>query len=177
MANEITMAEVIRRIEASWQEFQTFLKQYTDEQLSMLVDEAGWRVQDHLMHIVDWENGISALLHKQSRAAGMGLDKKTFEEGPLDTINDRMYENGKALSLAEVKQKLQDAYQRLVDTLRALNDEDLKRSYSYFQPDESGPDDGRPIVDRILDNSAGHYEEHRPWIEALVRRNTRAKPQ
>jgi len=57
---------------------------------------------------------------------------------------------------------------RLLELLAPMTDADLLKSYSHYQPDEPGDDDGRPASDVIYGNSAGHFAEHLGWIKSLA---------
>ncbi|MBC7872040.1 MAG: hypothetical protein H7Y09_14435, partial [Chitinophagaceae bacterium] len=46
-----------------------------------------------------------------------------------------------------------------------LSDADLMRPYNYYQPESA---QAAPIIDRIAGNTFGHYEEHIPWMQAIV---------
>ena len=56
----------------------------------------------------------------------------------------------------------------MLTTLAGLSDEDLFKTYSYYQPDEPGDDSGDPILNWIMGNTYEHYAEHQAWIEALL---------
>ena len=51
--------------------------------------------------------------------------------------------------------------------LVSLSDEDLHRPYSYYQP---GSPQTAEVIGWIVGNSYEHYDEHRPWIEAILGR-------
>jgi hypothetical protein len=71
-------------------------------------------------------------------------------------------------SHAEVRAMLEESHTRMIATLRAMQDADLIRPYSFYNPE--APEDRRdaPIVGWIAGNTFGHYQEHRPWVEALA---------
>ena len=68
----VTTREMLRRLQNGWDNFQAYLKTLTPDQLTQHKDAGGWRIQDHVMHLAVWEDGMEALLSGQSRQARMG---------------------------------------------------------------------------------------------------------
>jgi hypothetical protein len=56
----------------------------------------------------------------------------------------------------------------LLAALALLTDADLQKPYRHYLPDEPGEGDGPPAMNVVYGNSAGHFQEHLAWIEALV---------
>ncbi len=162
----VSVAELLRRMENGWTAFQSYLKTLSDDQLTKRTDAQGWTVKDHLSHLVVWEDGINAFLTKQPRAAAMGLDEQTFASHDFDKMNAVIQQHWKDRSLADVLKAFQEVHQALMNKIRMLKDEDLVRPYRDFQPVSSSDS---PMYATIVGNTYGHYEEHRPWIEAIVR--------
>ena len=169
---QVTKAEMLRRIEEGYKSFNQLISTWTDEQLTKPGPE-GWSVKDHLAHLAAWEAGIVALLRKENLWEAMGVDKDVLSKiEDEDEQNALIHDHDQHLSLAEVRAAFEDAHQQLVSTINKLTDADLVKSYRHFQPDEPGDDDGQPIWPRIVGHSYGHYEDHTPWIKAIVDRNS-----
>jgi hypothetical protein len=165
---EVTKAEMLRRIDEGYKAFKQLLNTWSDEQLTKAGPE-GWSVKDHLAHLAAWEMGIVALRRKENRWEAMGLPKDIMSQiKDEDDLNERIHNNSRDHSLAEVRAAFEDAHQQMVSAISNLTDADLVKTYSYFQPDEPGDDDGQPIWPRIVGNTYGHYEEHTPWIKTVV---------
>jgi hypothetical protein len=165
---EVTKTELLRRIEEGYKSFEQVLSTWNDDQLTKPGPE-GWSVKDHLVHLAAWEVGIAALLRKENRWEAMGLDKDVFSKiDSEDELNALIQEKNRKRSLAEVRAAFEDAHRQMVNAINDLTDADLVKPYSYYQPDEPGEPDNRPIWPRIVGNSYGHYEEHTPWIKAVV---------
>jgi hypothetical protein len=131
----------------------------------------GWSVKDHLAHLAAWEAGLAALLRKEHRYAAMGVadvDEETALSSDADALNAIIHARTKDRSLADVRGALRDAQKRLLESLAALSDEDLRRTYSHYQTEEPGEDSGAPILRWIAGNSYDHYAEHQRWIEELL---------
>ncbi len=57
----------------------------------------------------------------------------------------------------------------LMKLLNTLSDEDLKRPYNDYQPnDPRDPKDDRPALDWVAGNTYEHYAEHIAWINQLI---------
>jgi hypothetical protein len=165
----VTTAEMLRRMQNGWDEFQAYIKTLTPQQLTGPTDAAGWTAKDHLIHLAIWEGGVEALMSGQSRQAFMGVDDATWKSDwhadDFFSINDGIYKRNKAKSLDEVLTTLRDVHQRMVKTVGGLSDADLLRPYNSFDPASQST---TPIWRLIVGDTFGHYAEHRPWIEAIV---------
>src|SRR5260370_42317118 len=89
MADEriLSKSELISNIERGWDDFQAYLKSFTEMQLIDPTDAVGWTVKDHLGHLAVWEDSVYALLTKQPRREYMGVDRETWKSGDYDRIN------------------------------------------------------------------------------------------
>ncbi len=167
-ANSQSKTELLAKMQDGWSHFQAYLKTLTDKQLTTPVDDVGWTVKDHLVHLAAWEDGIAALLKKQSRRERMKVDPEAWNSGDFDKINAVIQSRYKDKSLADVLKMFEDAHRRMVEAVQQLSDQDLRRSYRAFDQNSTSEN---PVVGSIIGNSYGHYEEHRPWIEAIVARS------
>jgi len=167
MSEEIkpTIAELLARIEAGWDEFNAFINTLTPDQLTQLIDAAGWTVKDHIIHLAMWEDGVWAMLDKQSRREYMNIDREIWKSGDFDRINAVIQQRYKDMPLEEVFSTFQKIHQRLIEKIQSLSDEDLMRPYRYFQP---GSSQDQPVIGWIVGNTFEHYAEHTPWIAAIV---------
>ncbi len=127
----------------------------------------GWSVKDHLMHVAVWEQGIVALLNKQSRYGAMGLSRDEAQIDDFDAKNALIHERTKSRSLTDVRAAFRDSHQQMLDVLARLTEDDLLKPYSHYAPDEPS-DDKRPVFSWIAGNTFGHYAEHREWIQHII---------
>ena len=164
-----TMQEMVSRMEDGWNKLQAYLKTLSDEQLTKPLDDVGWSVKDHLTHIAAWANGITAVLKGQDRLEAMNVDQAAWSacDQDEDKENALIQSRNKNKSAAEVRDMVQGAHRRLVEAVQRMSDADLMRPYRSF---DSKSTSDKPIWPVIVGNSYGHYEEHRPWIEAIVAR-------
>ena len=164
-----TKAEVLDRIQRARASLEGVTGGLSEQQLIAPAPDGGWSIKDHLAHLAAWEAGIAALLQRRPRYPAMGLDGETFLNTDEDGLNAIIYQQNSGRSLGEVRAAFRGAQRELLDALAGLTDADLLRTYSHYQPDEPGEDSGEPIVNWIAGNTYEHYDEHRSWIEALVR--------
>jgi uncharacterized protein (TIGR03083 family) len=162
----MTKAEFLAALDKGWKDLQSYLHTLTPEQMIQPTDAAGWTVKDHLMHLAVWEDGMHALLQGLPRYDTMGVEKAIWEGGDFDQINAVIQQQHKDMPLDEVKRTFHDVHQRLIAQLGTLSDEALQRPYNSYQP-ESGRT--YPVVQSLMGNTFEHYEEHMPWMDAMVK--------
>jgi len=159
-----TKAELLRLIQQGWDDFHAFLARYSREQLSTLKDAVGWTPKDHIVHLAVWEDSIHVLLNGQSQREGLGLDEATWASD-YDHQNAVLRERYLALTLDEVLDLFRRSHARLIAKIETLSDEDLRKPYRHYDPTS---DDDRPIIGWIIGDTYEHYQEHAPWIAAIV---------
>ncbi len=164
-AHAVRKANLLQRLEQGWDELQTYLAALTPEQLTGPTDAAGWTVKDHITHLAAWEDGLGKLLQKQPFRVAMDLDLAIWGHGE-DVENELIRQRYRGWSMAEVMQHFQRAHERLLAQINAMTDDDLRLAYKDYDAETT---QNVPIVEKIIGNSFGHYAEHIPWIEALVK--------
>ncbi len=157
--------QLLAAMKYGWGDLNTFLSQYSDQQLTQPTDPAGWSVKDHLAHLARWEDGIWALLNSQPRNAQMGVPDEVWAQDDVDAINAVMRELDKDMTLEQVRQHFSDVHARLIARIEALSDADLQRPYEHYRPG-SGID--KPVIGWISGNTHEHYAEHKPWMRAIA---------
>ncbi len=162
-------AELLDRIDRARASLNEVIARLGDTQLVAPGPDGRWSVKDHLAHLAAWELGIAALLRRRPRFAAMQLDEQTYLNTDANGLNTIIHQQNQGRSLGEVRLVFREAQRELLTALDSLTDADLFKTYSSYQPDEPGEDSGAPIVGWIAGNTYEHYDEHRGWIEALVR--------
>lgn len=128
----------------------------------------GWSVKDHVAHLDGWLRGMVALLRHENRIAAMGMDTATYLSGDFDRMNDVIQAQHKDESWETVWENYMATMDAFNETVSTLDDADLQRPYSYFQPDEPGGETDPPIVGWLAGNSYLHVQEHLPWMQDIV---------
>ena len=164
-----TKAELIQRIKDARAELEATLADLSEDQLTTPNATTGWAIKDHLAHIAAWEAGIVALLRHQSRWQAVGLDLEAIEGMETDDVNDLVYQRNRDRPLADVLSDFRGTRAAMLDTLAALSEEDLHKTYSFYQPDEPGEDSGDPIIGWVIGNTYEHDAEHKGCIEEETR--------
>jgi uncharacterized protein (TIGR03083 family) len=164
-----TKAELLADTDRNWKTLSAFLDGLTDAQLSAISDAQGWTVKDHLIHLTAWERSAVYFLQGKPRHVGLGTDEATYLTGDDDVINAAIYERQKAMPLADALTQFRAVHQQLLKTLEPLTDADLQKPYHHYLPDEPGVGEGPQAINVVYGNSAYHFMEHLPWIEALVK--------
>jgi hypothetical protein len=167
MADEriLSKAELIANIEHGWDDFQSYLKTFTETQLIGPTDAVGWTIKDHLGHLAAWEDSVYAVLTKQPRREYMGVDRDTWKSGDFDKINAVIRARYAHLSLADTLNQLETVHRRVMEQIQLLSDDDLGKPFNTFQP---GSANEAPIIGSIIGNTYDHYAEHKGWIAAIV---------
>jgi uncharacterized damage-inducible protein DinB len=133
------MAEILERVDASWQELLAAIDGIPDERMSEPGVAGDWSVKDILAHIAYWEDSLVAGLERK-RTGEPNLDG-----GDYEPINAREHAARADWSLARVREEMQAAHQRVTAALESTPDVD---------PDDVGGD------------TWDHYNEHADSIRA-----------
>lgn len=162
--NSLTRENLLRRMELSWNELQTYLASLTAEQLTRPTDAAGWTAKDHIIHLAMWEKAGLALLEGKSKRESMNVTPETWEQGD-DAINAVIQQRYHAMPLDEVMQTLRQNHERMLKKLDTMTEADLLLPYRHYQPDSI---EERPIIWSAIGDTILHYRDHMPWIAAIV---------
>jgi hypothetical protein len=168
MESPVKQKELLSQMKAGWDEVQAFINSLSNEQLTVNTDASGWTVKDHLMHLAVWQDGIEALLRKESRHKTMGLTDALWEDGEVDEINGYLKELHVTKPMDEIRRLADESYQRLVATIGALSEEELNAPYSHF---DATVDRDNPVMGWVIGNTFEHYEEHLPWMKAIAEKS------
>ncbi len=164
-----TKTELLSAIDTGWASLTDALARLNDAQLTGPTDAAGWNGKDHIVHLAAWERSMLYLLAGKPRHAGLGVHETLYLSGDFDAINAAIQTQHRDISLADALAELRRVHEKLRTSLDGLTDADLRKSYSYYLPDEPGADDGSRLIDRLVGNTSAHFTEHMPWILALAK--------
>jgi hypothetical protein len=161
-----TRVELMERVEAAWAELDRALVDLDAHQLSAVPSGGDWSIADHLAHLAVWTQSAIALLSGESRPEAMDVDPALWDAENTDAINAAIEERWSGRPPADVLAALRTAQASLREVISAMDDEDLGRPYSHFQPD-TVPYESNPVVGWITGNTFEHVEEHLPVILAI----------
>ncbi len=161
----MSLAELLNRIDDGWDTLQAYISALSESQVDGPTDAVGWTVKDHLTHIAIWENGVTALLNGTSRYEAMGLDRETFINADIDHKNEVIRRHHRDKSVTEVLTMLDEMHQDFRDKLKSMTDADIQRPYQAYAPDSERTE---AVIHWIAGNTYEHYEEHLPWMTAIV---------
>ena len=160
-----TVADLLRDIDAAWNELHGAIAQLTDTQMTGPTDAAGWTVKDHLAHLAAWENSVLVILRdRRPQHEGLGVDKAIWDAEDIDATNEAVRQDNAAAPLDEVRTRLETVHAQLVETITGMTDDELQLPVEHWV--REGGD--FPIVHKITGNTSEHYPEHREWMLAIV---------
>lgn len=160
--------KLLADIEREWGALNASLDKLDETQMTEIRDPQGWSVKDHMIHMSFWERGVCFYLQGKPRHLGMGIDAELLQHGTFDEINAVIQQAQKDMSMAEVQALRHYCHRQLLHQVKGLSEDDLLKPYRRYTSEESGEGDGPPTYNLIYSNTAGHFAEHREWIEALV---------
>jgi hypothetical protein len=106
-----------------------------------------------------------ALLDRKPIHEYMDVDRETYRAGD-DAVNAVVQQRTHDLPLAEVLEMLRRNHQQVMERIRATPEVELRRPFNDYQP-EDAPRDSTVLL-ALAYNTFIHYEEHAPWIKAIV---------
>lgn len=162
------MNELNRRIGVAWDALNDVISALDEGQLSGPRDANGWAVKDHLIHLALWERSIAGLLEGRPRHEGLGVTEQEYADLDVDAVNAIIFEQHRDRSASDVLATLRSQHQETLNTLAGLTWDDVLRPYASYLPNVPANASNDPILYWIMGNTAGHYDEHREWIEELM---------
>lgn len=145
----------------------------SEHDLTELRDAGGWAVKDHLYHLAVWERGIRYLLQGLPRHEGMELTWQQYRELDADGMNAVIFEKNRDRSLQDVLQVFHAEHETMVDYLASpvITWDDLQKPFNHYAPDDPVEHGDQPVLFWVFGNTAGHFDEHQPWIEAILQQS------
>jgi hypothetical protein len=166
--NITSKQELLAAIDRNWAQLTAALDRLAPADFTAHQDGHGWTVKDHIVHLAAWERSAIYLLRGQPRHTGLGVAEAIYLSRDEDVINAAVAEANKHISAEAALAELRAVHTELLSVLAPLDDADLRRRYRDYLPDEPGEGDSPPVLNVVYGNSAHHYAEHLPWIEALL---------
>jgi hypothetical protein len=98
----------------------------------------------------------------------MNISEDVYASADIDSINEAIRHSTIDVPLPEVRQNLAATHQQLRDIVASTPQEDLGKPYRWFLPDHPDADDDASMLHKVAGNSSQHFEEHLPWMRAIV---------
>ncbi len=138
-----TVAEVLRHADEGWSWFRGEVHGLAEDAWDELVPGGGWTRRKMLNHIRVWHE-LTAQQLRHFRETG----EQPPSPGDEDTINAQAAADADLRTRAMILAGLDASYERLLEEIRQLRDEQLAAH------------DGWPVA-VVAGNMWGHHEEHR----------------
>lgn len=163
MADPTNKAELLATMQGGYAAFEALLAPLSEKQLTTPGVNGDWTIKDILVHLATWQRRMALRLEALARNDETNPNQppiKTDEE--MNRFNDETFAANQARPLNLVWSDFRSAYQRLLESTRAMNESDLfdKQRYTWLE--------GSALWENIAGNSFAHYEEHTPMIEAWL---------
>jgi DinB superfamily len=155
--DELTVREVLARMDDGWRDFQEHVQALPGEALQARLGDGTWTRKQMLAHIGTWHDmTVERLSGLVSSGEAPGIDEDE------DVVNARAARAAEGRTSGEVLQGMQDSYGRLRREVARLTDAQLALHDGF-------------AASIIAGNSYGHYREHLADLGAPVERDEAAR--
>jgi len=155
---------LLNTIQTEYSQFESLIAPLSEIQLCASPSQGEWSIKDIMAHIAAWEQICTRWLDEVVR----GETPQPAERVDMHS-NERIYQQHRDNSLAEIEQFFHDAHQQLlkqVDILfQTLSEEEINASHRFAWT-EAWP--GASIIAVIADNSYEHYQDHAQQVRKLL---------
>ena len=129
-----------------------------EERMDRVILHGEWSVKDLIGHLAFWEQRVVTLFELLQAGTSPG----SMED--LNKLNEQVILEYRTLSLVEVREIEQLAYQTVLGLVEKASEAEL------FEPTHFGWTEGRCFYEFIADNTCGHYDEHLPELVGWQKR-------
>jgi hypothetical protein len=155
MAEFIQKVVLIEKIQQGYEQFEAFLAQLSEEQLTTPGVNSTWSIKDNLSHLTHWQSSIDDKL--AGLLAGQEPPQRLPNLETEDAINEYVYQENKDRSLADVRERFRASYDHLLATVQALSEEQLNSPFPWAKHRFNA-------WEYIAGNTYEHYQEHSEFI-------------
>ena len=165
MGHHLTTAQLLEAMHMARSNWDALLAEIDETRLIEPGVEGDWSLKDIIAHITYFEtwaaDNVMAFRRgePQPTAEYKGLD--------VDEENARIYERNQVKSVAEVLSESQASFERSIEAVRGLRDEDL---YDPEFTRKSGAD--WTVIELLEGDAYEHYQDHTTSVRAWLDRAT-----
>ncbi len=123
-----------------------------EERMDRVILHGEWSVKDLIGHLAFWEQQVVTLFELLQA----GTNPEPMED--LHKLNEQAIQEYRTLSLVEVREIEQQAYETILGLVEKASEAEL------FEPRHFGWTEGRCFYEFIAGNTCGHYDEHLPEL-------------
>lgn len=149
-------------IASEWSLLMHTVEKLTPEQM-VTPDAGGWSPKDNLAHLAAWEQFmIRHYINGEPAHQVMQLDEAFYDQLDEDGQNKVYFERYRDLPLQEALNFSRQSHVQALEVLESMTFVDMMKP-------KAGDPDNEPLIQWIIGNTYGHYQEHRLTIEAKLR--------
>ncbi len=165
MNNHLTITQLLEVMRTARSNWETLLAEVGEARLTEAGVEGDWSLKDIVAHITYFESWVADCLSAIQQS--MPLPQSEFKGLSIDAENAIIYERNRARPLADVFRDSQISFQRSIDAVQGLRDEDL-----YDREFTRGYGVNWTVFDLIEGDTFEHYQDHiasvRAWLDRVV---------
>ncbi len=150
MVEQISKSQLFEKIRNRQAEFEELLAPLSETQMITTGVTGAWSIKDIVAHLNAWQ---SVLLNRL-RAAATGGEPTVPQNYNVDDMNERFYQENKARSLPDVMAEFRYNYQKILEAVALLSEDDLNNPHRYSWWD------GEPFWPNIAGDTYEHIDEH-----------------
>jgi hypothetical protein len=156
-------AELISAIQREWKALMDVVAKLEAANKMTAPDEGGWSPKDNLAHLSEWMNSMMGYhMDKHPPHEVMRIPEEAAEGWDMEVINPILFERNKDRSLDDVKNELQQTYEKVLAKLDSMSFEDL------LAPRHANDPEKRPLLMWVIGDTSGHFAEHRTTMEKML---------
>ncbi|EFH84799.1 ClbS/DfsB family four-helix bundle protein [Ktedonobacter racemifer] len=164
MSPPTNKAELLEMMECGYTAFEAFLAPLSEAQLTESGVSGDWSLKDILVHLATWQGRAAQILEAAQRNEQPQLTPSIKTDEEVDQFNHATFAANRSRPPVEVKQDFHASYQQILAATEALSEEDL------FDPGHFAWMKGNALWTVAKGDTFGHYDEHKPTIEAWLAR-------
>ena len=165
MNNHLTTAQLIEVMRTARSNWEALLAEAGEARLTEPGVEGNWSLKDITAHLTYFETWATD--NVMAFRLGGPRPQSEYKGLEVDEENARIYERLRAKPLSEVLQESQASFQRSLEAVQGLRDEDL-----YDPKFTRVPDADWTVFDLIEGDTFEHYNDHiasvRAWLDRVA---------